>query len=101
MDEFTHFREAYPAFRRKGGDEARAAFDKARRTVSLDTMLTALAQHQRSEQWRKEIVPSMITWLLEERWCQVLPEIPPSASDNERLRKRLTPWQHAKRLGLK
>ena len=101
MDEFTHFREAYPAFRRKGGDEARAVFAKARSKVTLDTMLTALEQHKRSEQWRKEIVPSMITWLLEERWHQVLPETPPSASDADRIRKRQTPWQHARRLGLK
>jgi len=94
LESFALFRDAYPAARRKGGDQARAAFAKALRKVTLETMLTALAQHQRSEQWQSaggRFIPSMITWLDEERWIQILPEP----------ERKLTPWETARKLGYK
>jgi hypothetical protein len=103
MQKFAQFTAAYPVTRRKGGDDARRAFAQALRKVPFALMLHALDQHKRSEQWQNpRFIPSMTTWLLEERWIQVLPETPPvSAEDADRIRKRQTPWQHAKRLGLK
>lgn len=102
MQKFAQFTAAYPVMRRKGGTEARRAFEQALRKVPFALILHALEQHKRSEQWRNpRFIPSMTTWLLEERWIQVLPETPAYAEDGDRLRKRLTPWQHAKRVGLK
>ena len=73
--DFEQFREAYPASRRAGGTAAREAFKRAAAACSLDTMLTALAQHERSEQWHTpKLIPLMTTWLNQERWLQVLPE---------------------------
>jgi len=95
LHDFDQFLQAYPATRRKSGDRTRYAFTKALRKVSLETMLTALAQHRRSDQWRDpRFIPSMTTWLDEERWIQVLPEPEVKAS-------RLTPFEQARRAGLK
>ena len=95
MDEFEQFTRAYPVTRRKGGTSARRSFDKAVRKVPFGLMLHALEQHKRSVQWQDaRFIPSMTTWLDEERWIQVLPEPELPAS-------RLTPYQQAKRLGLK
>jgi hypothetical protein len=95
LHDFDQFLQAYPATRRKSGDRTRYAFTKALRKVSLETMLTALAQHRRSDQWRDpRFIPSMTTWLDEERWIQVLPEPKTPAS-------RLTPFEQARRAGLK
>ena len=94
---FFEFKEAYPAHRRKGGDEARRLFANALRIVSMDTLMITLEAQKKSAQWRAQggrFVPSMITWLREEHWLQVLPE--PEAPLS-----RLTPYQQAKRLGLK
>lgn len=99
--EFAIFVTAYPVSRRVSTPRALAAFRTARRRVPFETLLAALEQHKRSVQWQKHIIPSLLTWLLEGRWQQILPETPPSAEDADRIRKRQTPWQHARRLGLK
>ena len=73
--DFEQFRKAYPAARRIGGKAARDAFRRAVAVCSLKAMLTALEQHQRSEQWQTpKLIPLMTTWLNQERWRQVLPE---------------------------
>ena len=91
--EFQHFVAAYPAARRFANRRALAAFIHARRQVSFETLMSALAQHARSDQWRKHIVPSMITWLEDGRWIQTLPE--PVAPN------RRTPFEQARHEGLK
>lgn len=106
MEDFALFRDAYPAARRKGGDAARAAFRKAHQKVSLAVMLTALAQHQRSAQWHAcdgRFIPSMITWLDEERWIQRLPEPHQTLSnaDQAQRRRSLSPQEQLRRLGVK
>jgi hypothetical protein len=93
---FEQFVDAYPPSRRKGGAKAREVFHEALGKAPFLTLMVALAQHKRSIQWQNpRFIPSMITWLEQERWIQVLPE-----KDPENLH-RLTPFQHAKRLGLK
>lgn len=99
--QFEAFVNAYPAARRQRGYMAETLFLYALSKVSYETLMIALRQHKKSEQWANGMIPSMRVWLEEERWIQVLPETPAYAEDGERLRKRLTPWQHAKRLGLK
>ena len=89
--QFREFVEAYPASRRTRTPDAHAAFVKALRWTPFETLLAALEQHKRSEQWQKHIIPSMLTWLREERWIQVLPE--PD--------RKLTPWEMARKLGYK
>ena len=69
-------------------------FCKAVEKVGFDVLLHALEQHKRSAQWQKGVIPSMVTWLQEERWIQVLPEAEIPAS-------RLTPFELARRAGLK
>jgi len=92
------FRTTYPAYRRKGGSEVTQAFARALRKVPYGVMLHALEQHKRSVQWQTpRFIPAITTWLNEERWIQILPE-PPAAKVNV---KRMTPYQHAKYLGLK
>jgi len=90
--QFWEFVAAYPAARRSSTGDAHAAFVKALTWTSFETLLAALEQHKRSTQWRQHIIPSMRTWLREERWIQVLPE-PERASS--------TPWQMARKLGYK
>lgn len=99
--QFEAFVNAYPAARRQRGYMAETLFLHALSKVSYETLMIALLQHKRSEQWANGMIPSMRVWLEEERWIQVLPEKPPSAEDADRIRKRLTPWQHAKRFGYK
>ena len=95
MSEFLQFSNAYPTTRRKGGDRAHDLFKKARRKVSFDVLLRALEQHKRSDQWQDpRFIPSMLTWLRDEMWIQVLPEPKAPAA-------RLTPYQQAQRQGLK
>ena len=92
--EFQEFFAAYPAARRVDNARARAAFTKARASVSFDTLLRAVTQHARSKQWQQHIVPSLVTWLEQGYWVQVLPEPEPP-------RSRFTPYEQAKRAGLK
>ena len=37
-------------------------------------MLLALEAQKHSEQWQRQVIPSMTKWLKEERWLQELPE---------------------------
>lgn len=95
MDAFTQFTNAYPVTRRKGGKKARDSFAEALAKVPFAVLLHALEQHKRSAQWQNaRYIPSMLTWLDDEMWIQTLPEpaVPTS---------RLTPLEHARRLGLK
>ena len=94
-EEFKTFVAAYPASRRLANAKARQAFIKARRTVSFETLMSALAQQTRSEQWHKHIIPSLVTWLEEGRWIQTLPE------KRKGVHARLTPFEQARRAGLK
>lgn len=93
--DFQRFLEAYPAPKRKGGPKVRRLFQIALIKAPLIVLLNALTQHRRSTQWQTpRYIPSIETWLREERWVQELPEpqIPQS---------RLTPFERAKRAGLK
>lgn len=76
--DFERFRTAYPASRRVGGKTGKNAFKTAvtgRNGTHFESMLTALEQHKRSEQWQTpKLIPLMTTWLNQERWNQVLPE---------------------------
>jgi hypothetical protein len=93
--QFEVFVEAYPPARRQRGYMAQTLFLAALEKVSLDQLLAAVAQHKRSIQWQTgRMIPNLTTWLEEERWIQILPEPEPDPS-------RLTPWQQARRLGLK
>ena len=95
MDAFQQFSAAYPVTRRKGGKKARESFTEALHKVPFALLLHALEQHKRSVQWQNpRFIPSMITWLQDEMWIQTLPEPEPDHA-------RLTPYQQAKRLGLK
>jgi hypothetical protein len=93
--EFQTFVAAYPAARRLANQRARTAFTNARRQVSFETLMSALAQQTRSEQWHKHIIPSMVTWLEDGRWIQTLPE------KRKGVHARLTPFEQARRAGLK
>lgn len=92
--QFAEFVDAYPVSRRSSTPKAHAAFVRALQAVTFETLLHALEQHKRSEQWGKFIIPSLVTWLEESRWEQVLPE-------SERMQRRYTENEKAKRLGLK
>jgi hypothetical protein len=89
--QFQEFVEAYPPSRRLRTPQTHRAFVLALQWTPFETLLAALEQHKRSTQWQQHIIPSMLTWLREERWIQVLPE-------PERTR---TPWEMARKLGYK
>lgn len=96
---FEQFVQAYPAARRQRGYMATQLFIAALSKVSFDVLMEALDQHGRSEQWRdKTMVPLMTKWLEQERWIQILPEC---RVDQARSRARLTPFEQARRAGLK
>jgi hypothetical protein len=92
--QFEAFVNAYPASRRQRGYMVQTAFLAALDKVSFETLMQALTQHTQSEQWATGVIPSMEKWLLEERWIQVLPT-------SERILNRLTPFERARRAGLK
>ncbi len=77
--DFHTFFLAYPVSRRVGGKAGRAAFDHTAIGLHGDhlaTVLLALEQQKRSEQWQNpKLIPLMTTWLHQERWLQVLPEV--------------------------
>ncbi len=76
--DFETFRTAYPVSRRVGGKIAQNAYKSAAKKTTLAEMMTALAQHLRSEQWQTpKLIPLMTTWLNQERWNQTLPEVRP------------------------
>lgn len=64
---FSEFWEAYP--RKAGKGAAQKAFSKVK--VPLDTLLTALEQQKRSDQWNRDggqYIPYPATWLNQRRW---------------------------------
>jgi hypothetical protein len=66
-EEFDRFWAAYP--RKVCKKAARKAFDKVE--TDIDTLLYALEQHKKSDQWRKgngQFIPHPATWLNNERW---------------------------------
>ena len=91
--QFREFVEAYPPARRVRTVRAHRAFIKALQWTPFETLLRALEQHKRSEQWGRHVIPSIEKWLEEERWLQVLPE--PKAPN------RRTPFEQARHEGLK
>ncbi len=105
LDAYHQFSAAYPAPRRNGGKRARESFDDAVQKVPFAFMLHALEQQKRSLQWQNpRFIPSMTTWLDEERWIQTLPEPQPArlsvADEAQRLRS-LSPQEQLRRLGVK
>ena len=67
--DFNRFWAEYP--RKQGKGAARKAFDKARKKVTLETMLAAVERQRRSEQWNRDggqYIPMPATWLNQERW---------------------------------
>jgi hypothetical protein len=66
-EEFERFWKCYP--RKEGKEKARTAFGKV--GVPLETLLTAVEQHKKSEQWQKDggkFIPHPATWLNGKRW---------------------------------
>jgi hypothetical protein len=56
-----------------GKKTAMKSFSKV--NVPLETILTALEQHKKSDQWRKDngqFIPHPATWLNNERWADEL-----------------------------
>jgi hypothetical protein len=98
---FTDFVEAYPAGRRQRGYMASTLFLAALDKVPAATLFAALEQHKRSEQWQRGVIPSMTTWLEEERWIQVLPEPELSPEDQAQRWRSLSPQEQLRRLGMK
>lgn len=75
------FQAAYPAHRRQADFMTVQMLCVAIQTEGLDTLLTALEQHKRSEQWQTpKTVSNMKLWLSEKRWKQILPEPAPFGS---------------------
>lgn len=92
--QFSAFVMAYPPSRRKGGYMAEQLFLHALTKVDYATLMTALQQHKRSEEWQTpRYIPSLITWLAQELWLTVLPE---AEQPNRR-----TPFEQARHEGLK
>ena len=66
-DKFDVFWKAYP--RKIGKGDARKAFAKTK--VPIETLLSAIEQQTRSEQWTREngrFIPNPATWLNQGRW---------------------------------
>lgn len=66
-DKFDVFWKAYP--RKIGKEDARKAFAKVK--VPVETLLSAIEQQTRSEQWTREngrFIPNPATWLNQGRW---------------------------------
>ena len=94
--QFAQFAAAYPAARRQKGYMAETLFLHALTQVSFETLMAAVQQHRRSEQWQNpRMIPNLMTWLEQQRWEQILPE-PPAVN-----LKRMTPYERAKYEGLK
>jgi len=66
---FADFWEEYPKKKSKG--DARKAFEKAIKKVSLQTILNAVRKHKSGAQWMKDngqYIPYPATWLNREQW---------------------------------
>jgi len=108
MEDFEQFRAAYPEAKREAGKLAVMAFETALRKAPLATLLAALDEHKRSEQWEiPRYIPWMTKWLLQERWHQrviapapVAPQ-PLSRADQAQRWRSLSPQEQLRRLGMK
>jgi hypothetical protein len=92
---FLQFVAAYPPSRQQRGYMAETLFLAALEKTSFQVLMDSVEQHKRSVQWQGGIIPNLITWLQQERWNQILPE-PERVPD-----RRLTPFEQARRAGLK
>lgn len=66
---FDQFWRAYP--RKEGKANARKAFHKALKTTSLETILSAITNQQKSDNWTKDdgqFIPHPASWLNGQRW---------------------------------
>src|SRR4051812_2911942 len=73
--QFEQFISTYPAARRQRGYMIEYLFLTAVNKVGFDTLLAAVTQKKKSEQWENpNMIPSIKKWLEEERWIQELPE---------------------------
>lgn len=79
---FERLLDEYPEARRQDTWRIRTEFcrhflplQNGQREKLFDTMLAALRQHKRSEQWQTvKLIPMFGRWIDEKRWIQVLPE---------------------------
>jgi len=109
MEDFEQFRAAYPQAKREAGTRARAAFEAALQKAPLATLLAALEQHKRSEQWEiPRYIPAMTYWLLGEHWTRTLREAAPpepitpmglSPADQAQRWRSLSPQEQLRRMG--
>jgi hypothetical protein len=108
VESFEQFRAAYPAAKREAGARARAVFVAALKKAPLPTLLAALDEHKRSEQWdMPRFIPWMTAWLLGEHWTRTLAApapiapVPLSPADEAQRWRSLSPQEQLRRLGLK
>jgi predicted phage replisome organizer len=74
-EKFDRFWTAYP--KKVGKEAARKAMAKVK--APIETILTAIEQQKRSEQWTKDngqFIPNPATWLNQGRWEDELPQNP-------------------------
>ena len=74
-EKFDRFWNAYP--KKVGKEAARKAMAKVK--APIETILTAIEQQKRSEQWTKDngqFIPNPATWLNQGRWGDELPQNP-------------------------
>ena len=70
---FAVFWDAYP--KKVGKQAAFKSFSKALAHVSVDTMVDAIEQQKKSDQWRRDngrFIPNPTTWLNQGRWEDVV-----------------------------
>lgn len=75
-DPFETFWKAYP--RKVGKGAARKLFFRLRCDKYLDTILEALVEQRKCEQWNEaggRFIPHPATWLNQERWDDEMPEM--------------------------
>lgn len=66
---FDKFWKAYP--KKVGKKEAKKAFDRAKKTTDVDTMIQAVIAQKGSSQWARDngrYIPNPATWLNQGRW---------------------------------
>jgi hypothetical protein len=68
--EFEQFWEAYPS--KCGKKAAWRAWQKAKDRPSVEIVLQAIEQAQKSERWQKGFIPNPATWLNQGRWSDVI-----------------------------
>ncbi len=73
--EFETFWSEYP--KKVGKESARKAFERARKRVPLESLLSAIERQKCSSQWTRDngrYIPNPTTWLNQGRWEDELPE---------------------------